>query len=53
VTGVHRIDLPTLKPYAVVGDYEGYVSIALGLNHVAGFRVGELHGRVYVDVAAR
>jgi hypothetical protein len=52
VTGLHRIDLPTVKSYAVVGDYEGFVSIALGIDHLAGFRVGELPGRFYVDVAA-
>jgi hypothetical protein len=28
------------------------VSIALGLDDEAGYRVGELPGRVYVDVAA-
>jgi len=52
VAGIHRIDLPVIKSYAIVGDYEGYVSIALGVNHLAGFRVGELPGRIYVDVAA-
>ena len=52
VTGVHRIDLPVLKSYAIVGDNEGYVSIAVGVDHVAGFRVGELSGRIYLDVAA-
>jgi hypothetical protein len=52
VSGVHRTDLPMLKSYAVVGDFEGYVSIALGLDDVVGFRVGELPGRIYLDVAA-
>jgi hypothetical protein len=42
-----------LESYAVVGDYEGYVSIALGLNGKAGYRIGELDGRIYVDVQAR
>lgn len=51
VTGVHRIGLPMLRGYAVVGDFEGVVSIALGVDEVVGFRVGELPGRVYVDVA--
>jgi hypothetical protein len=51
VTGIHRIDLPMLKAYAVAGDYEGYVSIALGLNATTGFRVGELSNRIYIDVA--
>jgi hypothetical protein len=51
VTGVHRIGLPMLTSYAVAGDYEGHVSIALGLDATAGFRVGELSDRIYVDVA--
>ncbi len=53
VFGVHRVDLPMLESYAVVGDYEGYVSIALGMNGKAGYRIGELDGRIYVDVQAR
>lgn len=52
VTGVHRVNLPMLKSYAVIGDDEGYVSIALGLDDVVGYRVGELPGRIYLDVAA-
>jgi len=51
VTGVHHVGLPTLQAYAVVGDFEGHVSIALGLTAMAGYRVGELSGRIYVDVA--
>lgn len=50
VTGIHRVDLPMLESYAIVGDYEGYVSIALGLNGKAGYRIGELGDRIYVDV---
>jgi hypothetical protein len=52
VTGIHRVDLPVIKSYALIGDYEGYVSIAVGVDHLAGFRVGELPGRIYLDVAA-
>ena len=52
VTGTHRIDLPMIKSYAVVGDYEGYVSMALGLNGKAGYRIGELTGRIFIDVAS-
>jgi hypothetical protein len=51
VSSVHRVGLPTLTAYALAGDYEGHVSIALGLNAVAGYRIGELPGRIYVDVA--
>ena len=47
-------DYPMLRGYAIVGDFEGYVSVALGLDDVVGFRVGELAGpnRIYVDVPA-
>jgi hypothetical protein len=47
-------DYPMLRGYAIVGDFEGYVSVALGLDDVVGFRVGELAdpNRIYVDVAA-
>jgi hypothetical protein len=52
ISGTHRINLPMIKSYVVASDYEGYVSVALGLNAKAGFHVAELSGRVYVDVAA-
>jgi hypothetical protein len=52
VKGVHRLDLTMMRGYAVVGDYEGYVSIAVGVDDVVGYRVGELPGRVYLEVAA-
>jgi hypothetical protein len=51
VTGIHNAGLPMLKAYAIAGDFEGHVSIALGLNATAGYRIGELPGRIYVDVA--
>jgi hypothetical protein len=43
-----------LRGYSVVGDFEGYVSVALGLDDVIGCRVGELASPnwIYVDVAA-
>ena len=46
------LNYPMLKAYAIVGDFEGVVSVALGLDDVVGFRVGELPGRIYSDVAA-
>jgi hypothetical protein len=52
VSGPHRVNLPMLRSYAVAGDFEGHVSIALGLDDVVGYRVGEAPGRIYVDVAA-
>lgn len=48
-------DHPMMRGYALVGDFEGYVSVAVGLDDVVGFRIGELPGRpgrVYLDVAA-
>lgn len=50
LSGVHRTDLKMLESYAIVGDYEGYVTIALGLNAKRGYRIGEVAGRVYIDV---
>jgi hypothetical protein len=43
---------PMLEAYAVTGDYEAVVTVVLGLDDVVAFRVGELSGRIYVDVAA-
>ena len=42
------------RGHSVVGDFEGYVSVALGLDDVVGFQVVELASpnRIYVDVAA-
>lgn len=49
------LDYPMLKAYAISGDFEGVLTIVLGLDDVVGFRVGELPGapgRIYLDVAA-
>jgi len=40
-----------LKGYVVTGDFEGHVTVALGLAATVQVRVGELSGRVYIDVA--
>jgi hypothetical protein len=47
-------DYPMLRGFVIVGDFEGYVSVALGLDDVVGYRVGELAApnRIYIDVAA-
>jgi hypothetical protein len=47
-------DFLMLRAYVLTGDFEGYVSVALGLDDVVGFRVGDLArpNRIYVDVAA-
>lgn len=42
---------PSLKGYRVTGDFEGYVSIALGLARAVAVRVGEVSGRLYVDMS--
>ncbi len=49
------LNYPMLKGYVVTGDFEAYTSVALGLDDVVGYRVGELPGqpgRIYIDVAA-
>ena len=51
VSGTHTTNLPTLKSYAIAGDYEGYVTIALGLNTKHGYHIAELSNRIYIDVA--
>jgi hypothetical protein len=51
VTGIHRTGLTMLQSYAITGDFEGHVSIALGLDDVVGYRIGELPGRLYIDIA--
>jgi hypothetical protein len=49
--GVHSAGYPVLTSYAVSGDFEGVLTIALGLAHATRYRVGELPGRIYVDVS--
>jgi hypothetical protein len=50
-TGVQTVSYPMLKSYAVSGDFEGVLSVALGLAGGNSYRVGEAAGRIYVDVA--
>jgi hypothetical protein len=45
------LGFPVLRGYAISGDFEGIVSVALGLANVVRVRVGELPGRVYIDVS--
>jgi hypothetical protein len=50
------VDLPALTSYVLNGDFEGYVSVALGLPEKVGFRVGHLRSSsgmvvVFVDLA--
>jgi len=51
-----EVDFATLEAYVLNGDFEGYVSVALGLDDKVGFNVEHLqmangHHVVYVDVA--
>ena len=41
---------PVLKGYALVGDFEGVFTLALGLRGLASIRIGELPGHWYIDV---
>jgi hypothetical protein len=41
---------PMLRSYALVGDFEGVLTLAIGLDHTPSIRVGELPGRWYIDV---
>jgi hypothetical protein len=48
--GVQPLGYPMLRGYALEGDFEGVINLALGLHGTASFRAGELPGRLYVDV---
>jgi hypothetical protein len=39
-----------LAGWALAGDFEGVVTVAIGLNAATNIRVGELPGRLYIDV---
>ena len=41
---------PVLKGYALVADFEGVFTLALGLGGPASIRIGELPGHWYIDV---
>ena len=48
-SGVVAPGFPALLGYTVAGDFEGVVTVAVGLRAETGIRVGELPGRIYVD----
>jgi hypothetical protein len=48
--GIQKPGYPALASWALAGDFEGVVTIALGLSGQHSIRVGELAGHVYVDV---
>ncbi|MGH3235707.1 MAG: AMIN-like domain-containing (lipo)protein [Streptosporangiaceae bacterium] len=43
---------PVLKSYALAGDFEGVVTLALGMHDTTSIRVGEFPGLLYIDVRA-
>jgi hypothetical protein len=48
----HALDYPALKSYALASDFEGVVTLALGLHDTTSIRVGELPGLLYIEVRA-
>jgi hypothetical protein len=48
--GVRQPGYPALASWALAGDVEGVVRIALGLAGPASIRTGELAGRIYIDL---
>jgi hypothetical protein len=48
--GVRKPAYPALASWALAGDFEGHVRIALGVTGHVRIRTGELAGRIYVDL---
>lgn len=48
-SGVVAPHFPMLIGYALSGDFEGVVTVAVGLRSTTGIRVGELPGRLFID----
>jgi hypothetical protein len=48
-TKVQVVKYPMLRSWVLAGDFEGVVSIGIGLRSRTSVRVGELKGRLYVD----
>jgi hypothetical protein len=48
--GVRQPGYPALVSWALAGDFEGYVRIALGLSGHFSIRTGEMAGRIYIDL---
>ena len=49
-SGVHTPRYPVLTSWALAGDFEGDVRIALGVSGHVSIQTGELAGRIYIDV---
>ena len=48
-TKVQVLRFPMLKAWVLAGDFEGVVSIGVGLRAKTTVRVGELHHRLFID----
>jgi hypothetical protein len=48
--GVRQPGYPALASWALAGDFEGVVRIAVGLVGKVSIRTGELPGRIYIDL---
>lgn len=48
-TKVQVVRDPMVKSWVLAGDFEGVVSIGVGLGAKTSVRVGELRGRIYID----
>jgi hypothetical protein len=48
-TKVQVLRFPMLRSWVLAGDFEGVVSIGVGLHAKTSVRVGELHGRLFID----
>ena len=46
---VQVLRFPMLKSWVLAGDFEGVVSIGIGLHAKTSVRVGELHHRLFID----
>ncbi|HSR85400.1 MAG TPA: hypothetical protein VLM11_14590 [Streptosporangiaceae bacterium] len=49
-SGVRQPRYPALASWTLAGDFEGAVTVALGLAGQASIRTGELPGRIYIDI---
>lgn len=48
-TKAQVLRFPMLKSWVLAGDFEGVVSIGIGLHAKTSVRVGELHHRLFID----
>jgi len=51
ISPVGAVAFPVLRGYSVASDFEGALCIVVVVARPAAFRVGELSGRLFIDVA--